>query len=319
MIDRSIELSIRCQSKLLSIHRSNIYYEAVTPGDETILANEIHSIWCADVCGGYRKITAMLQRRGYTINHKRVLRIMREINIKAIYPKRRTSIPDKKHKKYPYLLRDLVIYKPNQVWSTDITYIKIGGGWMYLVAILDVYSRYVLSWGLSNSLETEFCKEALGRAFCTVTPEILNTDQGVQFTSEEWIKFVLEHNVKVSMDGVGRWADNIYSERFWRTGKYEHIYLHSFDSVKELKQSLAKFVQHYNCSRLHQNLDYNTPYEVYTGKTQAPSVCRASKKKEAALSSDVSGPPIPPTGGCTLEARGFGQSPLELGIVAGAI
>lgn len=196
--------SVRKQSGLLMIHRSNLYYKHNEPPDESLLANEIHDIWYEDPSGGYRKITAQLKRRGYKINHKRVLRIMRETNIKALYPKPRMSMADKEHKKYPYLLLNLVIEHPNHVWATDITYLRVGNGWMYLVAIIDVYSRYVIDWSISNTLEADFCIEMLKRALHRAKPEILNTDQGCQFTSLLWIDCVEVNGIKVSMDGVGR-------------------------------------------------------------------------------------------------------------------
>ncbi|HEY1871301.1 MAG TPA: IS3 family transposase [Chitinophagaceae bacterium] len=265
MVDKEHEtLSLRRQCKLLGVWRSNIYYDEKERPDEAILANEINEIWLGMPAYGYRKITKELQRRDHKVNHKRVLRMMREMNIMAIYPKPKTSIVNNEHKKYPYLLRGLTINRPNHVWATDITYIKISGGFVYLIAIIDVFSRLILSWSLSVTLEIGFCIEALESALQNwPKPEILNTDQGVQFTSAEWINKVESAGIKVSMDGIGRWADNIYIERFWRTAKHEYILLHSFESVKSARKAIGKFIYVYNYKRLHQSLKYLTPAEVY--------------------------------------------------------
>jgi putative transposase len=257
-------LSIRRQCKLLGIWRSNVYYIEKERSDEALLANEISEIWLDMPSYGYRKITKELQRRSYKINHKRVLRLMREMNIVAIYPKPKTTIIKREHKKYPYLLRDFKIRAPNEVWETDITYIKISGGFIYLIAIIDVFSRFVVSWSLSITLEVGFCLEALASALQNwPAAQILNTDQGVQFTSKEWVSTVEAAGIKVSMDGIGRWADNIYIERFWRTAKHEYILLHSFESVKSARKAIGEFINIYNHKRLHQSLDYLTPAEVY--------------------------------------------------------
>ena len=228
------------------------------------MANEMNEIWSDMPVYGYRKITKELQRRNYKVNHKRVLRMMRQMNIMAIYPKPKTTIINQEHKKYPYLLRDLKIMEPNHVWETDITYIKIVGGFVYLVAIIDVFSRFVLSWSLSVTLEVGFCIDALTTALQNwPAAKILNTDQGVQFTSTEWINTVETAGIKISMDGIGRWADNIYIERFWRTAKHEYILLCSFESVKSARKAIGEFIDIYNHKRLHQSLGYLTPAEVY--------------------------------------------------------
>ena len=258
------ELSVRQQCKLLGVSRSNLYYKEKERSDEALVANEISEIWSEMPAYGYRKITKELQRRNYKINHKRVLRLMREMNIMAMYPKPKTSIIKQEHKKYPYLLRDLKIREPNAVWEADITYIKIVGGFVYLVAIIDVFSRFVVSWSLSVTLEVTFCLEALTSALQNWPPtKILNTDQGVQFTSGEWVNTVEAAGIKISMDGIGRWADNIYIERFWRTAKHEYILLHSFESVKSARKAIGEFIEIYNYKRLHQSLSYLTPAEVY--------------------------------------------------------
>jgi len=224
---------------------------------------------------GYRKITEELQQQGYDINHKKVLRIMREMHLQAIYPKPKTTIHNPNHKIYPYLLRDLAITHPNQVWATDITYIKTPNGFMYLVAIIDIYSRFILSWSLSNTLDTQFCENALNEAFIWGKPEILNTDQGCQFTSMAWINLVESNEVKVSMDGRGRWADNVFIERFWRTLKHEHVLIYAFESVSEMKTSIGHFIKIYNYRRLHQSLGYKTPAEFYfSDKITPPAALR---------------------------------------------
>jgi putative transposase len=266
MIDINHEdISIRKQCRLLGIARSNIYYKPKPAKNEAFIANEIHEIWLAMPMYGYRKITKELGRRGYEINHKKVRRIMFDMRIMAIYPRPKTSVSNVQHKKYPYLLRELIISFVNHVWQVDITYIKLSKGFVYLVAIIDVYSRFVIAWSISVTLEADFCLETLAEALKKGhKPEILNTDQGVQFTSTEWIKMVEGANIKVSMDGIGRWADNIYIERFWRTAKHECLLLYSFENVKSVRSVTAQFIDTYNNKRLHQSLDYLTPAEVYS-------------------------------------------------------
>jgi putative transposase len=267
MIDKQHKkLSLRRQCILLDVCRSNVYYKPTIDENESWLANTIHDLWLEMPFYGYRSITAELQRQGLNINRKKVLRIMREMRLQALYPKPKTTVHNPSHKIYPYLLRDLKITHPNQVWATDITYIKTPNGFMNLIAIIDVYSRFVLSWRLSNTLDTQFCEDALKEALACGKPEIMNTDQGCQFTSMAWINLVEGNEIKVSMDGRGRWADNVFIERFWRTLKYEHVFIHSFESVLELKASIGSFIKIYNYKRLHQSLGYNTPDEVYQSK-----------------------------------------------------
>jgi len=243
-------LSIRKQCSLLGVNRSNVYYEQAPATDNTELANEIHELWLEMPYYGYRRITAELQRRGYSINHKRILNLMRSMKLRALYPVPKTTIALPDHKIYPYLLRDICIISPNQVWSTDITYLKISGGFVYLVAIIDVYSRFVLSWRISNTLDKSFCLDMLAHSLTWGHPVILNTDQGCQFTSLAWINMVEGAGIRVSMDGRGRWTDNIFIERFWRTIKHEHVLLYSFDTVAQLKQSVGHFIETYNMRRL---------------------------------------------------------------------
>lgn len=255
-------MSIRNQCRLLSVNRSNLYYEPVEIND-TEIANIIMDIWLEAPTYGYRKITRELNDRGFVINHKRVLRIMREMNIQALYPKPNLSKRNIQHKKYPYLLKGMNIIRPNQVWATDITYIKIPGGYIYLIAIIDWYSRFIISWQVSTSMDILFCTDVLKDAFNINKPDILNTDQGSQFTSETWINLVEGASVQVSMDGKGRWADNIIIERFWRTLKHEGIFLEIPNTIYEAKKIIGKFIDWYNFKRLHQSLKYKTPAAVY--------------------------------------------------------
>jgi putative transposase len=258
-------LSIRRQCSLLAVNRSNLYYEPTPARDDTELANEIHELWLEMPFYGYRRVTAELHRRGYLVNRKRVFNLMRAMNLKALYPRPKTTIALPDHKIYPYLLRGLQIVSPNQVWSTDITYLRLSEGFVYLVALIDIYSRFVLSWRISNTLDKSFCLDMLTQSLMHGRPGILNTDQGCQFTSLDWIRTVEGHGIQVSMDGRGRWADNVFIERFWRTIKYEHVLLYSFDTVRQLKQSVGEFIEIYNTKRLHQSLGYKTPAEVYLG------------------------------------------------------
>lgn len=215
-------------------------------------------------CWGSRSMRNHLRRLGYKINRKRVQRLMRIMGLEAIYPKPKTSQPHPEHKVYPYLLRGLEINRPNQVWSTDITYIPMNRGFMYLVAVMDWHSRKVLAWRLSNTLDSSFCVEALKDALQRYgKPEIFNTDQGAQFTSEAFTSVLIENEIKISMDGRGRAQDNIFIERLWWTLKYQYIYLHSFDNGTELRKGLLKWFVFYNQERFHQSLDNQTPDEVY--------------------------------------------------------
>lgn len=208
-------------------------------------------------------MTAALQRQGYAVNHKRVQRLMTLMGLQTIYPQPRTSMPAPDHKIYPYLLRGLAITRPNQVWSGDITYIPLVGGFMYLMAIIDWFSRYVLAWQLSNTLDGHFCLVALEQALAQGQPEIFNTDQGVQFTAQAFTQRVEQAGVRVSMDGRGRALDNIFVERLWRTVKYEHIYLYDYATVPALMAGLRDYFIFYNTQRLHQSLGYLTPAEVH--------------------------------------------------------
>lgn len=212
---------------------------------------------------GIPRMTKFLQEEGYPINHKRIERLMKIMDIHGIAPRKKLSNPDKNHKKYPYLLRHLNIERPNQVWCSDITYIPMNHGFLYLVAILDWYSRYVISWEISNTLDTEFCEVSLRRALRRGTPEIFNTDQGVQFNSNSFTSILQEKNIKISMDSVGRALDNIIIERFWRTLKYENVYIQSYETVSELISGLSDYFKFYNNERYHSSLDYKTPSKLF--------------------------------------------------------
>ena len=218
---------------------------------------------------GARKIAVSLKKHeGLTVNRKRVRRLMQLMGIRAIYRRPRTSKPAPEHAVYPYLLRDLKITLPNQVWAADITYIPMSRGFLYLVAIIDWYSRYVISWRLSNTLDADFCVAALEEALSRGTSEIFNTDQGSQFTGEAFTRLLKEHNVRISMDGKGSYNDNLFIERLWRTVKYEEVYLKAYEDGREARISLGEYFRFYNTSRPHQSLGYQTPAEVYAGAVE---------------------------------------------------
>ena len=228
------------------------------------MVNLIRDIWLKHTVYGYRKITAVLRiEHGILVNKKRVLRLMREVGIQAVYPKPKLSRNTREHKIYPYLLRELTIVKKNQVWMVDITYLKLGSRYVYLVALIDVYSRYIVGWSLSFELDTENCLNALTLALKNGMPIIVNSDQGCQFTSESWITAILEQSIKISMDGKGRCKDNIYIERFWRSIKYEAIYLNEYSKFTELYCGVKEYIDFYNDSRPHQSLGYLRPADVY--------------------------------------------------------
>lgn len=267
MINRKHQhLSVRQQSMLLKINRSILYYEASDKTGSFILSNMIAQIYAEYPIYGYRRITAMLQRENIVANHKRVQRLMSEMNLYAIYPKPNTSKKDVKASIFPYLLNDLPITKVHQVWQVDITYLRTIKGFMYLVAIIDMYSRMVVGYRLSNSLCTESCLSALEDAVLKYgIPKIINSDQGSQFTSECWIKKVNDYGIKVSMTGKGRCCDNAHIERLWRAFKYEGSHLYQWNTVEDLKYNIPKWVHWYNYKRPHQSLNYSTPAEVMYG------------------------------------------------------
>jgi len=267
MIGPSESLSIFSQCRLLGISRSSFYYQPKPMKEEDLkLMRLIDEQFLKTPTWGSRSMRNHLRRLGYKVNRKRVQRLMRIMGLEPIYPKPRTSRPHPEHKVYPYLLRDKTIDRPNQVWSADITYIPMRRGFMYLVAVMDWHSRKVLSWRVSNTLDSEFCVEALEQALRDHgKPEIFNTDQGAQFTSGGFVGLLESHGIEVSMDGRGRVQDNIFIERLWWTLKYHYIYLHAFDNGSELRQGLQQWVDFYNQERSHQALDNLTPDEVYYG------------------------------------------------------
>lgn len=266
MVDPDHEhLSILRQCELLGVNRSSFYYQPrPEDGEELTLMRLIDEQFLETPFYGTRRMTAHLRQAGHEVNRKRVMRLMRKMGISAIYPKPKTSQPHPDHKIYPYLLKDMVIDRPNQVWSTDITYLPMARGFMYLVAIMDWYSRKVLSWRVSNSLEVGFCLEALEDALDRYgSPEIFNSDQGSQFTSESFTNILKNRGVQISMDGRGRCYDNIFIERLWRTVKRECLYLHAFENGSALRAGLSKWFLWYNQVRPHQSHQYRTPDQVY--------------------------------------------------------
>jgi len=270
MIERESELSIIRQCELLGLCRSSLYYRAqpVSAADLALM-RRIDELHLEYPFLGARKLARMLTREGVAVGRRHVGSLMRLMGIEAIYRKKRTSLPGPGHKIYPYLLGNVAIERPNQVWAADITYLPMAQGFAYLVAILDLYSRKVLAFRVSNALATEFCVEALQEALARYgAPEIFNTDQGSQFSDEEFTAPLANKKIHISMDGKGRWIDNVFVERLWRSVKYEDIYLHAYETVGEVKAALARYFSFYNARRPHQNLDYRTPDEVYfaTGK-----------------------------------------------------
>jgi putative transposase len=253
------------QCELLDVCRSSLYYQPkpVSPADLALM-RRIDELHLAHPFLGARRLARMLERSGLKVGRRHVGSLMALMGIEAIYRKRRTSLPAQGHKIYPYLLTNVTIERPNQVWATDITYVPMAQGFAYLVAILDLYSRKVLSFRLSNAMSTDFCVEALEAALARYgAPDIFNTDQGAQFTAEAFTEVLLAKGVRVSMDGKGRWVDNVFVERLWRSVKYEDIYLHAYESVRELKTALACYFEFYNVRRPHQSLDYRAPDEMY--------------------------------------------------------
>jgi len=249
---------------LLGLNRSTLYYkEKPADIDDIDLLNAIRDVWERLPFYGYRRITRELRAKGIKVNRKRVQRLMAWGGIQAIHPGPNTSKRNKQHAVYPYLLRDLDITHANQAWMVDITYLRMPDGFMYLVALIDVHSRYVVGWSLSNTLETGFCIDALKSGLVHAEPEIINSDQGCQFTSDVWINFLRAQGIKVSMTGKGRCIDNIYIERFWRSFKREEFYLNEYQSVSELRKAIGAYIEFYNQRRWHQSLEYKTPAEVY--------------------------------------------------------
>jgi putative transposase len=251
---------------LLSISRRSLYYQpALPPPEEVAIKHRIDELYTAHPFYGSRKLTVLLEREFAPINRKRVQRYMREMGIAGICPGPNLSKRALDHRMYPYLLRSITAQAPNHIWGCDITYVRLRGSWLYLVAILDWFSRYVISWAFSDSLELPFVLDALGQALRIATPEIWNTDQGSQFTSPQLTSQLEAAGVRISMDGKGRAHDNIFTERLWRSLKYEEVYLADYDNPREARVGIGQYFQFYNTERPHQALDYRRPVELYRG------------------------------------------------------
>jgi putative transposase len=260
-------LPVVAQCRLLKVARSTLYYRPVpVSADDLAVMRRIDELHLAWPFYGSRRMAAVLRREGWEVNRKRAKRLMRVMGIEALYQKPNTSKGHPEHKVYPYLLRDLTIERPNQVWCADITYIPMAKGFVYMVAVMDWFSRRVLSWRLSITMETDFCVEALREATELYgQPEIFNTDQGVQFTSAAFVDELAGRSVRISMDGKGRYLDNIFIERLWRSLKYEEVYIKAYGSVAEARRSLGEWLAFYNNVRPHQSLAYRTPREIFEG------------------------------------------------------
>jgi len=268
MVDRQHPaLSTVRQCALLGISRSSVYYRPKAPSRQDLdLMKQLDQQYLVTPFYGSRRMKVWLDRQGHWVNRKKVRRLMRTMGLQAIYRRPRTSQPGPGHKVYPYLLGAMEITRPNQAWVADITYIPMAKGFHYLVAIMDWYSRYVVAWRLSNTMDADFCVEALEEALGKVTPEVFNTDQGSQFTSEGFTDLLEQHGIKISMDGKGRYADNILAERLWRTVKYEEVYLKAYTDGRQAKADLDAYFLFYNTQRPHQALGYRTPAEVFNGE-----------------------------------------------------
>ena len=281
MVDREHpSLSMTRQCALLGVSRSGLYYRSRGTSEEDLaLMQAMDRQYLETPFYGSRRMRVWLERQGMVVGRKRVQRLMRIMGLRAIYRGPGTSRPAPEHRVFPYLLRNVQITQPNQVWATDIAYLPMARGFLYLVAIMDWHSRYVVSWRLSNTLEADFCIEALQEALDQGQPEVFNTDQDSQFTSGGFIHVLQEHGVKISMDGKGRYTDNIFVERLWRTVKYEEVYLKAYTSASEARRELGDYFRFYNNQRPHQALGYRTPAEVFHQVRNAPA--EESKVTEA--------------------------------------
>ena len=263
-------MSIARQCELLGLPRASFYYNPIGESPQNLLYMRLlDEKYTERPSFGVPKLTKWLRSQGYAVNRKRVARLMRQMGLVAIYPKPKTSAMGKPSKVHPYLLRGLSITRPNHVWATDITYIRLSHGFVYLVAIMDWFSRYVLSWELSNSLDVFFCLSALERALSQSSPLIFNSDQGSQFTSDAFTARLEAANIAISWNGSGSYFDNIFIERLWRSVKYEEVYPNDYDSMNTAQRRLREYFNFYNRERFHQSLDYRTPYEVYFNSLQA--------------------------------------------------
>jgi putative transposase len=272
MIDRGGKLAVKRQGQLLDLSRSSVYYTPRPVSDRDLgLMRRLDELHLEAPFYGARKLAAALRREGHEVGRRHVTTLMRRMGIEALYRRPRTSIPARGATIYPYLLENVVIERPNQVWASDLTYLPMAHGFLYLMAILDIASRKVLAWRVSNTMRADFCVEALEEALRMFgPPEIFNTDQGSQFTSEDWTTPLKAADVAISMDGKGRWIDNIFIERLWRSVKYEDVYLHAYASGSDARQSLRKYFAFYNARRVHESLGYATPDEVYFGALAEP-------------------------------------------------
>lgn len=261
------EMSISLQAELLGLNRTSLYYQPVGVLPETVsLRRQIDEVYTAHPYYGVRRVTAQLRREGLVANHKAIAHHMREMGLAGICPGPNLSKRNLAHAVYPYLLRDITASQPDHVWGIDITYIRLQGGWMYLVAVLDWFSRYVVSWALDLTLEIGFVLDAVRRALAQAAPVIWNSDQGSHFTSPQYTNLLTEAKVQISMDGRGRALDNIFTERLWRTVKYEEVYLHDYANPRDARTGLTRYLSFYNEERPHQALNYQTPAEVYFQK-----------------------------------------------------
>jgi putative transposase len=262
------KIAISRQCELLGLSRASYYYESQR--DDTynnLLMNLIDEQFTKTPFYGVLRITESLKLQGYQVNQKRIRRLMHTMGLEAIYPKKNLSKANPDHKKYPYLLKNVVIDHPDQVWATDITYIRLQHGFVYLVAIMDWHSRYVLAWDISTTMDTDFCIRTLENALKTSKPEIFNSDQGSQFTSNDFTGILEKGGIRISMDGKGRAYDNIFVERLWRSVKYEEVYLHQYLTVSEARRGLNQYFMFYNTERIHESLGNKTPYEIYFKQT----------------------------------------------------
>lgn len=261
-------MNTKRKCELLNVVRSSVYYkQKVVETDDSTIMNEMQDIYQTVPVYGYRRVTIELRDRGFFVNHKKVQRLMQLTGRKAIYPEKKTTIRNPDHKIFKYLLRGLKIDRPNQVWQVDITYIRVGNGFVYLTCLIDVFSRKIMGWSLSTFLDTTSCLEALRNALKHGMPEIVNSDQGCQFTSTIWTETLTQLGIFISMDGKGRWADNVYIERLWRTIKQEAVRLYRFDTVGQVRRVLGDYIDFYNKKRFHQALNYHTPDAVYELKS----------------------------------------------------
>jgi putative transposase len=267
LVEPNVGISMRGQCELLGVSRSTLYYEPVAPdAEELALMRRLDELHLEHPSFGSRMMTRTLKAKGIQVNRKRVQRLMRLMGLESIAPKPNTSKPAPEHPVYPYLLRNLRVSRVNQVWAADITYIPMARGFLFLVAIIDLYSRRVLAWRLSNTLETSFCVEALHEALERYgRPEIFNTDQGSQFTAEDFTSVLLEGGVKISMDGRGRCLDNVFVERLWRSLKYEEVYLYAYETVSAARAGIGRYFDFFNDERPHSALGYQTPASFYDG------------------------------------------------------